>query len=108
MNNVDRSKVFESGEEFFLQDGSGVMKLSGAAAFKVFELASQKGLAVSRVEGFIWHKSTGKFEARLDAIFYGLTNPVGELESIRNNEKAKVSTEEDISLGHDVFIVTIA
>jgi len=83
------------------------MKLSGPAAFEVFELANQKGLAISRVEGFFWHKDTGKFEARLDAIFDGLTNPVQDHERVKNNEKARISTEEDLSLGHDVFIVTI-
>lgn len=48
--NIDRSRVYDSADDFFSLDGSIVMKLSTEAAIAVCEQAAQHGLVVARIE----------------------------------------------------------
>ncbi|MFC6298107.1 hypothetical protein GNF76_26120 [Pseudomonas sp. CCM 7893] len=107
MGVIDMSKVYDKADDFFSLNGNGFMKLSAQATLKVIAMAESRGLAISKVEGFILHRNTGECEARLDAIFDGQINPLPNMERIKNNERAKFSTEEDIASGHEIFIVTI-
>ncbi|WP_244102159.1 hypothetical protein [Burkholderia ambifaria] len=72
--NIDRSRVYDSADDFFSLDGSIVMKLSTEAAIAVCEQAAQHGLVVARIEGGIWHFPG--FEARLDCIWDGADPPI--------------------------------
>ncbi|EKQ5873972.1 hypothetical protein SLJ52_000182 [Pseudomonas aeruginosa] len=109
MINPNSIEIVDNGLDFFSKEGNGKMWLTTKATLEVVSLATKKGLAISKIEGFIWHKDVGRFEARLDAIFEGLVNPVKVPDDVNNNNtRAKESTEEDASLGHDAFVVTIA
>ncbi|MCC8456846.1 MULTISPECIES: hypothetical protein [Photorhabdus] len=106
---IDKLRVYTNPNEFFTLGGSVIMKLTPQAAIGVCEIATNKNLVISRIEGFIWHRNTGKFEARLDAIWDGLMNPESDLEKVKkNNKEAIENIREDEKSGHDVFIITIA
>ncbi|MEK9497776.1 colicin immunity protein [Photorhabdus sp. P32] len=106
---IDQLRVYTNPDEFFALGGSVGMKLTPQAAIGVCEIATNKNLVISRIEGFIWHRNTGKFEARLDAIWDGLVNPGNDLEKVeKNNKEAIENIKEDEKNGHNVFIITIA
>ncbi|MNQ92081.1 Colicin-E5 immunity protein [compost metagenome] len=100
---VDRQQRYESSDEFFILDGSAVMKLSTDAAIEVCELATQRGLVVARIEGGIWHFPG--FEARLDCIWDGGDPPVEFNVAERNNIMAANFIRSECAV-HDVFIIT--
>lgn len=100
---VDRQRRYDSPDDFFLLDGSIVMKLSSNAAIAVCERAAQHGLVVARIEGGVWH-SPG-FEARIDCIWDGVDPPVDAVIAEENNAAAAEFIRSETKV-HDVFIVT--
>jgi len=101
--NIDRSRIYDSADDFFSLDGSIVMKLSTDAAVAVCERAAQHGLVVARIEGGIWHFPG--FEARLDCIWDGADPPIDLDAAERNNQRAAEFIRSE-SPPHDVFLVT--
>jgi Colicin-E5 Imm protein len=99
----DRNKLYDSPENFFSAQGSGVMKLTPAAAIKVCLSASTRGLLVARIEGGLWHNPG--FEARTDCIWDGVDPPVNTATATKNDVDAAEFVREEGS-EHNCFVVT--
>lgn len=102
---VDSLRRYESADEFFLLDGTVVMKMTPGAAISVCEQARSHGFFISRIEGGIWHNPG--FEARLDCIWDGVDCFIDEVSAGENNKSAAMFIAGE-ALVHDVFIVTVA
>jgi hypothetical protein len=102
---VDRTRLYDSSDDFFELNGSIIMKLTRTAAQDVCIKALEHGLLVVRIEGGIWHNPG--FEARLDCIWDGVDPPVSEAEAMINNAKALEMIREESEV-HDAFIITTA
>ena len=100
----DRTTLFENAEAFFAKSGSPWMKLPRAIASEVIEGCSKRQVAVSIVEGGIWH-SPG-FEHRLDAIWHSEfdVKPGDSLVEKNNNEA--LSFIKQLPSNHDVAIIS--
>lgn len=101
---TDRMGLYESARDFFLKNGSAVMKLTPSAAVDVCVQSTERHFVVGRVEGGIW-RFPG-FEARLDCIWDGRDPPLTDMDLKQNNELAAKFIESE-SGKHDVFIVTV-
>ncbi len=99
----ERNRLYDTAEDFFSAQGSGVMKLSPAAAVDVCLSASARGFVVARVEGGIWHNPG--FEARTDCIWDGIDPPVDSATALRNNVDAAEFVREESAV-HNSFVVT--
>lgn len=100
---TDRSKLFDSADDFFSKNGSAWMTVSPAAAMQICMAAAANGKVVSRIEGGIWH-SPG-FESRHDCIWDGADPPMTEIEANINNLCGLEFIKEEMHL-HSVFILT--
>lgn len=99
----DHDQLYDDPNAFFELDGSIVMLLTRKAAIDVCRMAATRGFLVFRWEGGIWH-SPG-FEARLDAIWDGLSPPVDLETAKRNNERAAKMIEAEPA-NYDTFIIS--
>lgn len=99
----ERNRRYDSAEEFFSGKGSGIMKLSPAAAVEVCLSASMRGFVVARIEGGIWHAPG--FEARTDCIWDGADPPVDVATAATNNIDAAQFVREE-SVVHNSFVIT--
>ncbi|MDR2154224.1 MAG: colicin immunity protein [Burkholderiaceae bacterium] len=100
---IDPQRRYDSSDDFFLLEGSIVMKLTADAAIAICEQASRRGYVITRIEGGIWHFPG--FEARLDCIWDGVDLPVGIRAAEKNNLAAIEFIRSERKM-HDVFIVT--
>jgi hypothetical protein len=100
---VDRSRLYDSSEDFFAVGGSCVMKLTTKAAIETCERAAEYGFLVARVEGGIW-RNPG-FEARVDCIWDGLDPPV-DRDTAEGNNRIAVDFILSESAVHDAFVLT--
>lgn len=103
---VDRSKKYTSFEDFFMLNGSGIMKVSASAGIDICQECTKRSIYIWKIEGGIWHNS--KFEARIDCIWDSLfsenntKNP-----TIRdNNQLAEKFIKEEMDI-HNAFIITV-
>jgi len=103
MNQPERSRLYETSQDFFEMHGSALMTLTVDAAIRVCLQAAQHGLVVVRVEGGTWHAPG--FEARVDCIWDGAEPPVDDSAAHRNNLEAAefIAGERFI---HTAFVVT--
>ena len=101
----NRSKLYNSSDDFFELEGNAVMKLTSNAAQEACKRAIEYNVVVVRVEGGIWHNPG--FEARLDCIWDGIDPPIAKSEAVVNNSKALKFIIEESNL-HDAFIITTA
>ena len=103
---VDRTRLYESERDFFLEKGSAIMKLTPEAAMQVCDHAAMNGMLVLRVEGGIYHDIG--FEARIDCIWDSkISIPIEESDAHESNTLAKEFIESEMS-GHNSFIITTA
>ena len=100
---TDRSRLYESPDEFFVLDGSVVMRLSPEAAIGVCERAASEGIVVSRIEGGIWLNPG--FESRLDCIWDGSPPPLTQTAAHTNNLLAVGFIQAQAAV-HSAFILT--
>ncbi|TZF83511.1 colicin immunity protein [Lysobacter lacus] len=100
---TDRSRLYESPQDFFALNGNAVMRLSPAAAASACEQAASRGIVVARVEGGIW--SAPNFEARGDCIWDGLDQPVSQPQAAANNLAAAQFIHAHAN-SHSAFILT--
>ena|SRR5580692_8878362 len=101
--NIDRTRRYTDAGDFFLLQGSFVMKVSTEAAIAVCVEAAAHGFVVSRIEGGIWHNPG--FEARIDCIWDGAVPPLDTSTAHANNLVA-VDFIRSESAEHDTFIIT--
>lgn len=100
---IDRARVYDDAEDFFEEDGSGIMKLSSEAAKTVCRLSAERGLVVSRIEGGFWNEQG--FEARLDCIWDGMDPPIDRLAAATSNDNA-AQFILTMSPSHNAFLLT--
>lgn len=100
---VDRSRRYENGDDFFALDGSVAMRLSRAAAVRVCDEGASRGFVVARIEGGNWEPPY--FVSRLDCIWDGVDPPVSPDAADQNNAAAKAFLLE-APAEFDVFIIT--
>jgi len=100
---IDRSRLYESPDDFFNLKGSVVMRLSPQAAIGVCERAAAFGLVVARVEGGIWLSPL--FESRVDCIWDGADPPLEEAAAHANNTLAAKFIRDQADV-HSAFILT--
>lgn len=53
MINPNSVEIVDNGLDFFSKEGNGKMWLTTKATLEVVSLATKKGLAISKIEGFI-------------------------------------------------------
>lgn len=100
---TDRSRLYESPDDFFDLDGSIAMRLSPGAAIGVCERAASEGVLVARIEGGIW-LGPG-FESRLDCIWDGADPPLAQAAAHANNLLALEFIQIQAAV-HSAFILT--
>lgn len=102
---ADRINRFGDPGDFFAKQGRYWMKLTREAGASVVEKCSDKALAVSTIEGGIWHDPG--FEARLDAIWHSELDSYPEDQKIApNNAEALQFLRSDMPTECDTVIVS--
>ncbi|TDY26119.1 colicin-E5 Imm protein [Paraburkholderia sp. BL6665CI2N2] len=79
------------------------MRLSTDAAIAVCREAAKRGLAISRIEGGIWHHPG--FEARVDCIWDSSTISTN-MQAAHENNLAAIEFIISEQPEHDTFIIT--
>lgn len=99
---INHQKLYQNSEDFFVLKGSAVMKLSPDAAIPVCLKATELGLLVACVEGFLVHDIG--YESRLDCIWDAKKWLRDDPET--NNSLAAEFIQSELSV-HGAFIVTL-
>ena len=95
-----RRRRFDDAGAYFVDSGSGWMKLTKEAAQAVVERLQSEGIAISGIEAGIWHDPG--FEARIDGI---LSESERSGQGIKEEEAQRFF--HDIDSSYDTFIVTV-
>jgi hypothetical protein len=105
MNDIDRTRLYDSAWDFLKPIGHAIMQLTSRAAIDVCRQAAMHQLVVLGVEGGI-HDATG-FEPRVDCIWDGVSGPPDQASAHENNLTAAKFIQEK-SDRHNAFIITVA
>ena len=102
----DRRKIYSDPSEFFAKQGRYWMKLTRPVAVAVVKQCQDHSLAVSMVEGGIWHNPG--FEARLDAIWHSEFDHMPTESAIYgNNAKAAAYLKSSMPSECDAAIISV-
>ena len=99
----ERTRLYESANDYFDLHGHAGMTLTPAAAMSVCLAAAEKGLVIVGVEGGIWHAPG--FEMRLDCIWDGKNPPLDEAHAHESNLRAARFIESEREI-HSAFVLT--